>query len=95
MRKPCQRSGASSEMTAQSFISKLSERESCPACGSSRSEFITVPNGGYVLHQAVLEFECDATFRASSDGISLIYPCPARSVLAADLMTIEVQGRMK
>lgn len=80
-------------LAAMPFINKLSERTQCPACGSARSEFITVPRSGTRLQQAVAEFECDATFRASKDGIAVIYPCPARSVLVAELMTIEVNGK--
>lgn len=77
------------------FIVKLSSRDSCPACGSARAEFITVPYAGDRWEQAVIEFECDATFRASDDGIVVVYPCPTRSVLAADLMTLEVQGQVR
>lgn len=70
---------------SEAHIRLLSLKTRCPACEAAR-----VPDDDpATFSAATAEFECSAAFCVSNDAIIVSVPCPARSHLAARLMTIE------
>ncbi|MCM2472131.1 hypothetical protein HGO38_01400 [Rhizobium sp. CG5] len=73
---------------SEAHIRLLSTKTRCPACEAAR-----VPAHDLATFSATTaEFECSAAFCVSNDAIIVSVPCPARSLLAAKLMTIGAGG---
>lgn len=70
---------------SEAHIRLLSMKTCCPACEAAR----IVDRDLKCFSDVTAEFECSAAFCVSNDAIIVSVPCPARSHLAAKLMTIE------
>lgn len=81
-------------MTKKAFINKLTSQSRCPVCGGELAMAQKSPEDAtYPL--ADVRFICRARFWADSRTIISANPCRSGSLLAAKLMSIEVEGRSR
>ncbi|MDO3434377.1 hypothetical protein QWJ46_16985 [Rhizobium sp. CBN3] len=78
----------------RAYIDKLSSQHRCPVCGGDAAELKMSPAEA-TFPLADLRFSCGARFWADGRSIISSSPCRSGSLLAAKLMCVEAEGRIR
>ncbi|WP_283196562.1 hypothetical protein [Rhizobium sp. BT04] len=81
-------------MAETAFISKVTSQRRCPVCGDDLAATQETPAGA-LFPIADVRFVCGARFWADARSIISAAPCRSGSLLAAKLMCIEAEGRIR